>query len=68
MADSNQGLEALIGAASAFGGGGFLLPTRNSELFGWALQNGLRLIYQMNLMTIGLYNEPAGAYLPSAAY
>jgi hypothetical protein len=68
VADSNQGLKALIGSASGFGGGGFLLPTRNSELFGWALQNGLRLVHQMNLMTTGLYNEPAGAYLPSVAY
>jgi predicted N-acetyltransferase YhbS len=68
VAESNQGLKALIGAASGFGGGGFLLPTCNSELFRWSLQNGLRLVHQMNSMTIGLYNEPAGAYLPSVAY
>jgi len=68
VAQSNQGLKALIGAASSFGGGGFLLPTRNGELFSWALQQGLRLVHQMNLMTTGLYNEPTGAYLPSVAY
>jgi predicted N-acetyltransferase YhbS len=68
VADNNQGLKALIGAAPGFGGGGFLLPTRNGELFGWALQDGLRLVHQTNLMTTGLYNEPAGAYLPSIAY
>ena len=68
VAQSNQGLKALIGAASSYGGGGFLLPTRNGELFSWALQQGLRLVHQMNLMTTGLYNEPAGAYLPSVAY
>ena len=68
VADSNHGLKALIGAATGFGGGGFLLPTRNGELFSWALQKGLRLVHQMNLMTTGLYNEPAGAYLPSVAY
>jgi predicted N-acetyltransferase YhbS len=68
VAQSNQGLKALIGAASSFGGGGFLLPTRNGELFSWALQQGLRLVHQMNLMTTGLYNEPAGVYLPSVAY
>jgi hypothetical protein len=68
VADSNQGLKALIGATSGFGGGGFLLPTCNGELFRWALQSGLRLVHQMNLMTTGLYNEPAGAYLPSVAY
>jgi predicted N-acetyltransferase YhbS len=65
VAETNQGLEALIGAATEFPGGGFLLPTRNGELFRWCLQNGMRLMYQMTLMTIGLYNEPAGAYLPS---
>jgi predicted N-acetyltransferase YhbS len=68
VADTNHGLKALIGAASEFGGGGFLLPTGNGELFRWCLQNGLRLVHQMNLMTIGLYNRPAGAYLPSVAY
>jgi hypothetical protein len=44
------------------------LPTRNGELFRWCLQHGLRLVHQMTLMTIGLYNEPAGAYLPSVLY
>ncbi|MGA8551181.1 MAG: GNAT family N-acetyltransferase, partial [Stellaceae bacterium] len=64
----NQGLQALIGAATGFDGGGFLLPTRNSELFRWCLEHGLRLVHQRTLMTIGLYNEPAGAYLPSVSY
>jgi len=68
VAETNQGLKALIGAASAFSGGGFLLPTRNGELFRWCLHNKLRLIHQMTLMTIGLYNEPAGVYLPSVLY
>ena len=68
VADTNTDLKALIGAASSFSGGGFLLPTRNGEVFRWALQSGLRLVYPMQLMTMGLYNEPAGAYLPSIAY
>jgi predicted N-acetyltransferase YhbS len=68
VAETNRGLEALIGAASGFPSGGFLLPTRNSELFRWCLQNRLHLVHQMTLMTIGLYNEPAGAYLPSVLY
>jgi hypothetical protein len=67
-AETNQGLKALIGAAPDFAGGGFLLPTRNGDLFRWCLENGLRLVHQMTLMTIGLYNEPAGAYLPSVLY
>ena len=68
VAETNQGLKALIGAAPGYGGGGFLLPTRNGELFRWSLQHGLRLVHQMTLMTIGLYNEPDGAYLPSVLY
>ena len=68
VAETNDGLKALIGAASGFEGGGFLLPTRNSELFRWCLDNGLRLVHQMTLMTIGLYNEPSGPYLPSVLY
>jgi predicted N-acetyltransferase YhbS len=68
IAETNQGLKALIGAAPDFAGGGFLLPTRNGEVFRWCLQNNLRLVHQMTLMTIGLYNEPTGAYMPSVLY
>jgi len=68
VAETNQGLQALIGAAPGFPGGGFLLPTRNGEMFRWCLESGLRLVHQMTLMTIGLYNEPDGAYLPSVLY
>ena len=68
VAENNRGLKALIGAATGFPGGGFLVPTRNGDLFRWCLQNDLRLVHQMTLMTIGLYNEPTGAYLPSVLY
>jgi predicted N-acetyltransferase YhbS len=68
VGESNQDLKALIANASEIRGGGFLLPTRNNELFRWCLESGLRLIHQMTLMTVGLYNEPAGAYLPSVLY
>jgi len=68
VAETNQGLMALIGAAPAFPGGGFLVPTRNGELFRWCLRNELHLVHQMTLMTIALYNEPEGAYLPSVLY
>ncbi len=67
-AESNQDLKALIAAAPAFSGPGFLLPTRNHDLFKWCLDSGLRLVMQMTLMSIGLYNEPAGPYLPSILY
>jgi len=68
VAENNNGLKALIGAAEGFPGGGFLIPTRNGELFRWCLEKDLRLVHQMTLMTIGLYNEPKGAYLPSVTY
>ncbi len=61
-------MKALIGAAPAFAGPGFLVPSRNSEVFRWCLSQGLRVVNQATLMTIGLYNEPAGAYLPSILY
>jgi predicted N-acetyltransferase YhbS len=68
VAESNEDLKALIGAVTEFEGPGFLLPTRNSEVFRWCLENGLRVIQPMTLMTKGLYNEPRGAFLPSILY
>jgi predicted N-acetyltransferase YhbS len=68
VAETNEGLKALIGAAPAFGGPGFLVPTRNAELFLWCLEHGLRVVQPMTLMSIGLYNEPVGAFLPSILY
>jgi len=69
VGETNQDIIALIAAAPDFSSkGGFLLPTRNGELFRWCLNNGLRLVHQMTLMTVGLYNEPVGAYLPSVLY
>lgn len=68
VAESNEGLKALIGAAPGFPGPGFLLPTRNSELMRWCLEKGLRVVMPMTLMSTGLYNEPRGAFLPSVIY
>jgi GNAT superfamily N-acetyltransferase len=65
VAETNLDLKALIASAEAFGGPGIIVPTRNSDLFRWCLENGLRVVEPMTLMTVGLYNEPAGAYLPS---
>jgi len=68
VGESNEELKALIGAAPAFPGPGFLLPTRNSELLRWCLENGLRVVQPMTLMSTGLYNEPAGVFLPSVVF
>lgn len=61
-------LTALIGAADAFGGPGFLVPMRNTGLFRWCLDHGLRVVQVMTLMATGQYQEPRGAYLPSIMY
>jgi predicted N-acetyltransferase YhbS len=68
IGETNDDLKALIGAAPAFLGPGLLLPARNGELFRWCLANNLRVVAQATLMTIGLYNEPTAAYLPSILY
>ena len=68
VGETNRDVMALIGAASAFAGPGILVPLRNGALFQWCLGHGLRVVQVMTLMTTGLYNEPAGAYLPSVLY
>jgi ribosomal protein S18 acetylase RimI-like enzyme len=67
---TNDDLKALISSATGdyYEGPGILIPTRNTQLFRWCLNNGLRLVQQLILMTIGLYNEPAGSYMPSILY
>jgi GNAT superfamily N-acetyltransferase len=68
---TNDDLKALISSATnddSYGGPGILIPSRNTHLFHWCLSNGLRLVQQLTLMTIGLYNEPAGSYMPSILY
>lgn len=69
VGETNHEIIALIANATEFSSkGGILVPTRNGELFRWCLNHGLRLVHQMTLMTTGLYNEPAGASLPSVLY
>jgi GNAT superfamily N-acetyltransferase len=68
VAETNLDLQALIASAESFAGPGIIVPTRNSDLFRWCLENGLRVVQPMTLMTSGLYNEPAGAYLPSVLF
>jgi GNAT superfamily N-acetyltransferase len=68
VARTNPDLEALIASAESFAGPGIIIPTRNAELFRWCLENGLRVVEPLTLMTVGMYNEPIGAYLPSILY
>jgi hypothetical protein len=66
--DAECRLKALIGASPGYLGPGFLLPTLNTELFRWCLEQGLGVVQAMTLMSIGFYNEPAGICLPSVLY
>jgi predicted N-acetyltransferase YhbS len=69
VGSTNDDLKALISSATDnYGGPGILIPTRNTQLFRWCLNNGLKLVHQLTLMTIGLYNQPAGSYMPSILY
>jgi predicted N-acetyltransferase YhbS len=68
VGETNDDVKALIAAAPGFVGPGFLVPTRNADLMRWCLDNGLRVVQPMTLMTVGLYNEPQGAYLPSILF
>jgi len=68
VGETTDDLKALIGAAEAFAGPGFLVPSCNGELLRWCLARGLRITQSMTLMSIGLYNKPEGAWLPSVLY
>ena len=68
VAAESDDLKALIAAAQTTRGAGILVPTRNGELFRWCLARGLRMTQPLTLMTLGLYNEPAGAFLPSILF
>jgi GNAT superfamily N-acetyltransferase len=68
VAESNEDMQALISGVPQIPPPGIIVPMRNASLFRWCLDRGMRTIEPMNLMTIGLYNEPAGAYLPSVLY
>jgi GNAT superfamily N-acetyltransferase len=67
-AETNPDLQGLLASVESFGGPGVLVPSRNAELFRWCLSNGLKVTQPMTLMTMGLYNDPAGTFLPSILY
>ena len=68
VARDNAALIAILAQAPSFEGPGFLVPVRNHDVFSWCLNHGLRALHLNTLMTIGLYNEPQGAWLPSILY
>ncbi len=68
VGETNIELQALIAAAEQFAGLGFLLPTRNGEILRWCLENGLKIVQPLTLMSRGVYQQPRGAFMPSILY
>ena len=71
VAETKSDMEwLLVGAANLLEGAAvsFLLPMRQSRLFRWCLQKGLRAVKPLTLMTMGEYHEPRSSYLPSVGY
>ena len=70
VAETERDMCALIAGALAAGEApaSFLLPTRQAELFRWLLGEGLRVVKPMTYMTVGRYEAPAGAWIPSVLY
>jgi GNAT superfamily N-acetyltransferase len=66
--ESNLDLQALLASADSYHGPGILLPSRNTETLRWCLANGLRVTQPLTLMSMGLYSEPRGAWLPSISF
>lgn len=67
-AETNVDMQSLIASAESFAGPGILVPSRNNTLLRWCLANGLHVVQPMTLMSTGLYNDPAGAWLPSIIF
>jgi hypothetical protein len=65
---SNEDLTALIASADQFSWNGFLVPLRNAELVRWCFEQGLQIVYMLNLMSLGYYQEPRGSFLASIGY
>lgn len=71
VAESEEDMHALLLGAGNLSDGqplSFLLPTRQTNLLRWCLQQGMRAIKPMTLMVMGEYQEPRSCYLPSVGY
>lgn len=68
VAETNDDMQALISEAEDFGTPGYLVPLTNGDLMRWSLAHDLRIFFVVNLMALGIYQEPRGAYLPSVGY
>lgn len=68
VAETTDDLAALITAAGRVDPPGIIVPLSNGDLFRWCLARGMRVFFVMNLMSIGVYQQPSAAYLPSIGY
>jgi predicted N-acetyltransferase YhbS len=68
VAETTDDLRALIGSVTHVETPGIIVPLSDADLFRWCLASGLRVFFVMNLMTVGIYQHPEGAYLPSVGY
>jgi GNAT superfamily N-acetyltransferase len=69
VAESDGEMLALLaGVGAAIPDARALVPLRNGELYRRALAAGHRNVKVMNLMSLGPYEEPVGAYCPSVMF
>jgi predicted N-acetyltransferase YhbS len=68
VATSNEYLKVLIAGSSIISEPGFFVPARNREIVMWLLEQGFKIKWPANLMTLGPYVEPIMPFLPSLAY
>lgn len=69
-AERDEDMQALLAGAARLSAAplSFILPVRQANLFRWCLASGLRVVKPMNLMSMGEYRDPRGAYLSSVGY
>lgn len=68
IASTNNDLKALIAGSSVITGPGFFVPARNREILIWLLEQGFKVQWPANLMTLGPYIDPTLPFIPSLAY
>ena len=68
IASSNDVLKVLIAGSLGITGPGFFVPAKNREIIMWLLEQGFRIQWPANLMTLGPYMDPTLPFLPSLAY
>lgn len=70
VAETHEDLEALLLVLAALAPAPlrFNVPTRDTRLFRWCLDQGLRIDKPLTLMARGWYQEPRGPYFPSGFY